>query len=132
MQNYPFIAGANRTTLPEHYCSCLIKTTANSYRYGRSTIPQAICQSSVFNRRGLKGPGAVSCKYTEEYFENLPYSVLLNYAKAKGLIHDDEEPDQDELIDIIVDFFESEQKIVSSPRQRRSKFQYDTESNKYF
>ena len=127
MQNYPFVAGAHRTTLPEHYCSCLIKHTANSYRYGQSTNPYAICQSSVFNRRGLKGPGAVKCKYTPEYFKNLPYSVLLNYTKAKGLIDDDEEGlPEDELIDIIIDFFESEQKMV------RSKFQYDTESNKYF
>ena len=133
MEYNPFIATQKRTTPEEHYCSCLVKQVANSYRYNRSTNPYAICSSSVFNRRGLKGPGPVSCSYTYDYLESLPYSVLYNYALAKGQIREgDAGPEynlpRNEIVEILADFFESEGKLVDGKsyqyKQQPQQYQY--------
>ena len=98
--------------LIDKYCSCLFKVQARqsprrtSPRRGPYN-PYAVCQSSIFHRRGLPGIGLYKCHYDIEYLESLPYRILYDYALAKELI-DDEEYDRDELIDIIADFLDSE------------------------
>lgn len=94
--------------LPDKYCSCLFKTTANMYSRNYNANPYAICSSSVFNRRGLKGPGNVRCEYTQEYLSSLPYNVLYNYALAKNIIRYGDIYDYDELVGIIYEWLHTE------------------------
>jgi len=112
-----FEADVERTTLPEHYCSCLFKVIANNYERGYNSDPYAICSATVFNRRGIKGPGPVSCKYTREYLNTLPYRYLINYARAKGLINTNETTDIDYLIDIIYKWLHNENKIINRSQE---------------
>lgn len=95
--------------LPEKYCSCLFKSTANMYSRNYQGNPYAICSSSVFNRRGIKGPGRVRCEYTEEYLNTLPYNVLYNYGLAKGIIRDDDDYDYDTLVYTIYTWLHNEE-----------------------
>jgi len=105
----PFVAGATRSTVEGKYCSCLFKVTASNYRRGYTASPYAICTASVINRRGLRGPGSAGrCKYTSEYLEGLPTSVLYDYAMAKNLVRPRDSVSRDDLLDTIEDFFSSE------------------------
>lgn len=123
-----FYTGSDRDKLPEKYCSCIFKVIANNYARRQDADPYAICSSSVYNSRGFKGPGRVSCRYSLDYFDSLDTDTLLNYARAKGLISVYSLPDRESLIEIIDNFFTNEENAFarrsslgpSSPRYRGS------------
>lgn len=91
----------------DKYCSCLFDVMGSS----SARSPYAICSSSVYNRRGLKGPGSsISCKYSEDFLRSKSYSKLLAYAQAKGLINEFSNPQIEDLIKMIANFLVSEGK----------------------
>lgn len=106
---YPFIAKHTPSqNLAEKYCSCLFKTQARS---NRGYNPYAICQANIFNNKGLKGPGNLPCFYGRSYLENQKYATLAGYATNKGLIDPNEDVSFEELVDIIADFLDEEQRL---------------------
>ena len=115
----PFLAGRNRNTPESKYCSCIVKETASWYNRGYQANPYAVCTSSVFNRRGLKGPGMTFCDYTPGYIEDLKMSTLEGFAKAKGLIGRSEKVSRDKLIKVIEDYLTQEGSLVRTKRRHR-------------
>ena len=92
----------------EKYCSCVFKVTAQ----GRTANPYAVCQASIFNRRGRKGPGAARCIYDRRYLLDKPYKMLHGYAVEKDLIDPDSKPQKNYLVMAIIRFFEQEGKLM--------------------
>ena len=110
--NYPFVAHRSPSqTLAEKYCSCLFKTQARQDSRRTQYNPYAICQANTFNYRGLKGSGGLPCFYERSYLQSQKYSTLAGYASNKGLVDPDEEISFDELVDIIADFLEQEERL---------------------
>jgi hypothetical protein len=76
-------------SIEQSYCSCLFKNRGRRNAYNE----YAVCTSSVFNRRGLRGPGSsVSCKYTGNYLNGLSYRELANFALAKEIVFPGQTP----------------------------------------
>lgn len=98
---------SDRRPYSDKYCSCLFKTTGRNYQSGYGGNPYAICSASIFNRRGLRGPGtSLSCRYPREYLDRVSYDELFWYAAAKGLVSDaDYGLDSSELTGIILEWF---------------------------
>jgi hypothetical protein len=88
-----------RRTLNDKYCSCVFKVTSKDEQTGYSGVPQAICSASLYNRRGLRGPGPVRCSYTRSYLESLTTPQLYWYSVAKGLIRRGDKVSRSEILD---------------------------------
>ena len=96
---------ADRRSLDEKYCSCVFQVTGRQRAYN----PYAVCTSSIYNRRGIGGPGSsISCDYSIEYLQSRPVGQLFNYAVAKGLIDPRDQYSREDLIEIILDFQDRE------------------------
>jgi hypothetical protein len=76
----PDIVPQRREPLSERYCHCIWKVRGRGYN------PYAVCSSSIYNARGLKGPGAVRCKVSREFLETLPDSALRAFLREKGTV----------------------------------------------
>jgi len=64
--------------LIERYCHCVWEVRGrggyNSY---------AVCSASVYNHRGLKGPGPVRCAVSEAFIRSLPSRSLRAFLEDK-------------------------------------------------
>ena len=100
-------------TISDKYCSCIFKVTGRNYRNRYPGSPQAICTSSVINRRGIRGPGKAKCNYTQEYLDRVTESDLYWYAAAKGLIEENRRVSIEELKRRILNFWQEEGNLVN-------------------
>ena len=74
-------------TLDEKYCSCVFQVTGKTQAQGYPGNPYAICTASIYNRRGIRGPGSsIRCDYPDSYLQGRTAQELYNYAVAKDLI----------------------------------------------
>ena len=104
----------NNKTLLDKYKSCIFKITANN----PSLNPYAICTSSVYHSKGLKGPGRIKLNYSIDYLNSLPTKTLLNYARVKNLV---KYPiTRQSLVNSIYNFFQKETSLkqIKSPQKK--------------
>lgn len=102
-------------SLPERYCSCIFKANANLYERNYEGNPYGICSKSVFNSRGMQGPGRVKCKYTREYLDSLSDRYLYNYALSKKIIRYEDDYDHQDLVDLIFEYLQKYSSVPSVP-----------------
>ena len=105
----------------DKYCSCVFKVTGSNYKKNYPASPYAICSSSIYNRRGLKGPGSsIRCTYPKEYLDRLSYDELFNFAAAKGIVTEDEYGlDANTVKQFILEWGRLEKEIQSKVRPNR-------------
>ena len=84
--------------MEDKYCRCVFETR------GRANNPYAVCTASIFNRRGMKGPGATRCFYTPDFIERQPPQTLQAFLNEKG--YNTSRMTHDQLIDATLDYLE--------------------------
>ena len=111
------VLASDRRPFGDKYCSCVFKVTGTNYKTNYPAPPQAICSSTIYNRKGMKGPGSsIRCAYPEEYLDRLSYDELFYFAAAKGIISDAEYGlDRNDVKEIILEW----EKLEKGIEQRR-------------
>jgi len=70
----------NDVSLSKKYCHCIWEVRGRRQAYN----PYAVCSASIYNHRGLKGPGPEPCVVTERFVRSLPDSALIAFWQEKG------------------------------------------------
>ena len=103
---------SDRRPFGDKYCSCVFKVTGSNYRKQYPASPYAICSSSIYNRKGMKGPGSsIRCTYPPEYLDRLSYGELIDFAAAKGILSDDQTMEKEDVKRIILEWQNLEKEI---------------------
>ena len=112
-RNYRNVRNKNQRSIYDKYCSCIFKVTASNRARNYSGSPYAICTSSIYNRQGLRGPGSsLRCQYEPEYLDDVTSDQIYWYAVAKNLVPENTDLSDEEIKEIILDFWYDEGKLL--------------------
>lgn len=71
-----------------NYCSCVLQVKGKEGQKGNrgSSLPYAVCGTSVQGSRGQRAPGALACRFTRKVLESYDKEILQGWLIFEGVL----------------------------------------------